>query len=78
VQVNKILRYLYSGTTYFVQEFVGQITAAVILLAALVSWFYFSSIYAAIPVVLLGFLAWGLVSKAFKKSKSGNPNDASH
>jgi len=60
-----MINLLKGGVLYFIQEFIGQIVAAVIILIALLAWFYFSSVYAAIAVVLGGLVIWGLVAKAF-------------
>jgi len=55
---------------YWLAEFFGQIEAAVILFSAFVTWAYFSSIYAAIPVLIIGFVLWGLAEKVFNNKKS--------
>lgn len=71
--MREFFTYILKGLSYFIQEFVGQIVAAIIVLSALFSWFYFSSAYAAIPVVLAGLLLWGLAGRALAKLKRQEP-----
>ncbi|HEY9100257.1 MAG TPA: hypothetical protein VIN38_15425 [Thiobacillus sp.] len=61
---------------YWLAEFFGQIVAGIILFAAFVAWAFFSSIYAAIPVLIIGIVLWGLADKVFdsKKGKDAQKN----
>ena len=64
--MNRFLGPLTNGIRFLAAEFMGQIIAAVILFAAFVAWAYFSSIYATIPVIAIGLIAWGVASKLFQ------------
>lgn len=64
--MNRFLGWLTDGIRFLAAEFMGQIIAAVILFAAFVAWAYFSSIYATIPVIAIGIIAWGAASKLFQ------------
>ena len=71
--MNRFVKWLMAGIRYLLAEFFAQIVAAVILFAAFVAWAYFSSIYAAIPVLIVGIMLWGLAGKIFKSKKQEDP-----
>ena len=70
--MNQFMNWFINGARFLLAEFFGQIIAGVILFAAFVAWVYFSSIYAAIPVLIVGILLWGIVGKVFERKKSEN------
>lgn len=67
--MNRFVKWLMDGIRFLLAEFFAQIVAAVILFAAFVAWAYFSSIYAAIPVVIAGIVLWALAGKIFRSKK---------
>lgn len=67
--------WLYDGAVFFLREFAGQIIAAVILFAALIAWFYFSSITAAVLVLVVGILLWRLGGKFVAKRLRSTSQD---
>ena len=73
--MNKLLSWLKRSIYFILSEFLGQIMAAIILVAAYVTWVYFSSGYAAILVIIIGIIIWGLLSKLFMKAKNMARND---
>jgi len=66
--MSNLIGWIKNGTKFIVSEFLGQIIAAVILIAAYVAWVKFSSAYAAIAVIVIGIVIWVLVVKAFRKN----------
>ncbi len=75
-----LAKWLINSIVFITKEFIGQIIAAGILLASLVAWFYFSTIYAAFPVIIIGLLLWAFVGKVLPRLKKGcnnKPNNAS-
>ncbi len=74
--MKNLAKWLINSIVFITKEFVGQIIASVILLASLVSWFYFSTIYAAFPVIIIGLLIWVFVSKVLlRRSKKCTKNE---
>jgi len=75
--MNQLISWLKNGTYFILSEFLGQIIAAIILIAAFVAWVYFSTWYAAIPVVIVGIILWGVLSKllTFGKNKFDSNNN---
>lgn len=61
--MSNLMAWLKNCVIFLISEFFSQIMAAVILIAAYVSWIYFSTGYAAIIVIVIGILAWVLISK---------------
>jgi Flp pilus assembly protein TadB len=51
---------------YLLADFIDQIIAAIILIIAFTAWVYFSSIYIAILVVIIGIFLWSLLTKSIK------------
>ena len=74
MQMNNILKKLKNGISYLLIDFLGQIISAFILLLALLAWSYYSTIYAAIIVVVVGIVFWSLagntLSSYIKKTKN--------
>lgn len=68
--MSNIIGWLKNGTKFIVSEFLGQIIAAVILIAAYMAWVQFSSGYAAIAVIVIGIVIWVLVVKTFRNNKN--------
>jgi len=61
--MKKIILMLSKIDRWLLDEFFSQIIAAIILLLAFISWSYFSSIYAAITVVIICLIIWGVIAK---------------
>jgi len=68
--MSNFIGWLKNGSKFIVSEFLGQIIAAVILIAAYVAWVHFSSGYAAIAVIVIGITAWVFIVNTFRKSEN--------
>ena len=72
--MSQFIKWLISSTRTLLAEFLVEILAIFILLTAGVVWIYFSSIYTAIAVVILGIAVGGPMCRfvAGKKSETRN------
>jgi len=68
--MSNLIGWLKNGTKFIVSEFIGQIVAAVILIAAYVAWVHFSSGFAAIAVIVISVTVWVFVVNTFRKSEN--------
>lgn len=61
----RFLKWLFACIRSFLADVFGQIWALPVFIAAGLAWHYFSSIYAAIPVLVVGVVIggyiWGLI-----------------
>lgn len=73
--MSKFNNWLKNSIYFILTEFFGQIMAAIILIAAFVAWVYFSSMYAAILIVIAGIILWSLLNKLFIREKIKTKND---
>ena len=68
--MSNLINWLKNVAKFIVSEFLGQIFAAVVLIAGYISWVHFSSGYAAIAVIVIGIVIWVLIVKAFLKNEN--------
>ena len=70
--MNRFMKWLKGGVSFLLEEVLGQIWMLVIFFAGFVAWAYFSSIYAAIPVIVIGITLWIFIGKIFTRKKNNS------
>lgn len=70
--MNRFMKWLKGGVSFLLEEVLGQIWMFVIFFAGFVAWAYFSSIYAAIPVIVIGITLWIFIGKIFTRKKNNS------
>lgn len=74
--MNGFVKWIIGGGRYILADVSGQIVVFITAVAAAMAWFYFSSFYAAIPVLLVGFSLDWLLSKFIEGERGrGRDND---
>jgi len=69
-----MMKRLKKSIVYIFSDILGQVVIAMLLLLAIVAWTYFSSVYAAITVLVIAFLLWHFILKIIEKDKDHNPD----
>jgi len=64
--MNKYTELFTKNLHYLLVEFIDQFIAAILLIIAFTAWVYFSSVYIAILVLIIGIILWSLLRKFLK------------
>lgn len=73
--MNRGMSWLVNSARTTVAEFLGHMLGLIVLLSALGAWTYFGSIYAALPVMLVGVLLIALVYRVVDSGRRKKGSD---